>query len=492
LMRSSFLAEASDCIRSLQAVFDSANTSTFASRFDHWRKIDLKATAQMQQHVKTLQHLNDTISDFLQKRSAVEVFQDFHQTMADLTKSVREMQDFREHFTSSIDSISSGIAERVLSTLSKEAEERSAWVHCQLERQGEVQDGLAATQRRIWHRLESMGRSLEQQLKATKEQTDQLDSLSASHMSVKKDCKSLLDLQQGVYTTFQNSSEQQGALQDNIFATISKEMQSMNGYILQSLGWTPATPPVTESLQSLETRFIQLESKTLQEMAEQRAEVDRMERALRESEDNITRANQLREESLSEQVALKEHLQKATGGLKELKVQLENAQMVSLMNSMKRLRDIEARGNVKVDRQSGRIVPVRPLDFFPEAPPKEKGPFEVQFKDEAEVQKVVPDLLEVMSIFDAPLQINCVVKQGRGDANTWQQLAERRAEMVKESLVTSGRAQESISISGTIGPTSDIFGQLLDAEMFPPKTSPSKSTSKTGQARSKSPSPKKK
>ena len=63
-----------------------------------------------------------------------------------------------------------------------------------------------------------MGRSLEQQLKATKEQTDQLDSLSASHMSVKKDCKSLLDLQQGVYTTFQNSSEQQGALQDNIFA----------------------------------------------------------------------------------------------------------------------------------------------------------------------------------------------------------------------------------------------------------------------------------
>ena len=70
----------------------------------------------------------------------------------------------------------------------------------------------------------------------------------------------------------------------------------ISGYILQSLGWTPATPPVTESLQSLETRFIQLESKTLQEMAEQRAEVERMERALRESEDNITRANQLRED----------------------------------------------------------------------------------------------------------------------------------------------------------------------------------------------------
>ena len=102
LMRSSFLAEASDCIRSLQAVFESANATTFVSRFDDWRKIDLKATAQMQQHVKTLQNLNELMADFLQRCSAVEVFQDFHATMADLSTSVREMHDYRDHFTSSI------------------------------------------------------------------------------------------------------------------------------------------------------------------------------------------------------------------------------------------------------------------------------------------------------------------------------------------------------------------------------------------------------
>ena len=183
--------------------------------------------------------------------------------------------------------ISKGIADRVFLQLSKEAEERSAWLHCQLEKHGEVQESLAATQRKMWHRLEAMGRTMENQLKATKETTDHLDVLNESHLSVKtpgyarigaisgdfflpekihqkwgiygnlwefyenlwksiacfslvglsradlafarKDCKSLLDLQQGVFTTFQNSSEQQGALQDNIFATISKEMQSMNG-----------------------------------------------------------------------------------------------------------------------------------------------------------------------------------------------------------------------------------------------------------------------
>ena len=71
---------------------------------------------------------------------------------------------------------------------------------------------------------------------------------------------------------------------------------------------------------------------------------------------------------------------KETGPLFEVKVQLKDAQFVSLLNSMKRLRDIEARGNVKVDRQTGRISTVRPIDFLPEAPPKEKGPFKVQCK----------------------------------------------------------------------------------------------------------------
>ena len=185
LMRSSFLAEASDCIRSLQAVFESANATTFVSRFDDWRKIDLKATAQMQQHVKTLQNLNQLMADFLQRCSAVEVFQDFHATMADLSTSVREMHDFRDHFTSSIDEISKGIADRVFLQLSKEAEERSAWLHCQLEKHGEVQESLAATQRKMWHRLEAMGRTMENQLKATKETTDHLDVLNESHLSVK-------------------------------------------------------------------------------------------------------------------------------------------------------------------------------------------------------------------------------------------------------------------------------------------------------------------
>ena len=42
---------------------------------------------------------------------------------------------------------------------------------------GQVQESLAATQRKIWHRLESMGRSMEQQLKETQRRSDQVEKL---------------------------------------------------------------------------------------------------------------------------------------------------------------------------------------------------------------------------------------------------------------------------------------------------------------------------
>ena len=69
---------------------------------------------------------------------------------------------------------------------------------------------------------------------------------------------------------------------------------------------------------------------------------------------------------------------------------------------------------------------------------------QVTFKDEADVLNVVADLVEVMVMFDSPVQLNVALKQGRGgDPGSWQRLAERRAETLKEHLVKSGRSEET-------------------------------------------------
>ena len=65
--------------------------------------------------------------------------------------------------------------------------------------------------------------------------------------------------------------------------------------------------------------------------------------------------------------------------------------------------------------------------------------FQVTFKDEEDVLKVVADISEVAVMFDSPLQLSVALKQGRGgDANSWQRLAESRAECLKELLVQAG------------------------------------------------------
>ena len=275
LMRSSFLAEAASCIRSLQAIFEQANGSTFVSRFDDWRKIDLKATAQLQQHVKSLSKLNETVEDFLARCAGVEVFHDFQRTMTRLSEAVSEMEDFRADFQKSVELIAKGVAEKVAVALKKDAESRSAWLHCQLEKHSEEQERLSATQRKIWNRLESMGKSMQEQLLATKLQEDQMEKLLECQKGVGTDCKSLLELQQRVFNSFRNSSEQQGAMHDNIFGSISKEIRSMNGYILESLGWNEDAPPLAESLRHLEAQMADLDARSLSQMQEQRNEASR-------------------------------------------------------------------------------------------------------------------------------------------------------------------------------------------------------------------------
>ena len=160
------------------------------------------------------------------------------------------------------------------------------------------------------------------------------------------------------------------------------------------------------------------------------SEVTRLELALKEQEYTLQRTEASKEESVVAQLEMKLELQRANGVLEELQRQLLDAKSSSFSNSMRRLMDIEKRGNMRLDRQSGRMAPVRQMDFRPSEPSKEA--YLVSFGNDSEVAKVLADMLEVTTIFDAPLQVSVSCKQGRGDVKMWQELATKRATLVKE------------------------------------------------------------
>ncbi|CAE7773928.1 magoh [Symbiodinium pilosum] len=470
LMRSSFLAEAADCIRALQAVFDNAHVSTFSSRFEDWRKVDLKATAQLQQHVKSLQKLNESIGGFLARCSAVETFQEFHGTIDTLSQAIFELKDFREAFTNSIEEISDGITQRILTSLRAFDEERYSWLHKTLEAQGQSQESMIITQRKILNRLDSVGYSVDQQARASQAQKEQLARVDAVQSAIQQDCQCLVDLQQNVFKSFRNSSEQQESLQDNIFSKIGSGMENLESYMVNSLGWTSDLPSLSAAFNGLEARLTAWETKSLQDAMDLRLEVSKLESALRESEADLGRTRQEKDDGLVQQAALNESLHSLQDTLQQTSSQLATAELASMLNSMKRIREIEIRGNVKLDRQFGRIVLLQQLPFLPQAPAKDaKTPVTVTLADPSQAEAVLEDLLDIVSMFHVPLHISisCKLPKG-GDTNAWQDMATKRAQILKDYLVDSGFPADKVQVSGAVG-ANEMQILLLDSSIFPPK-----------------------
>ena len=470
LMRSSFLAEAGECIRALQAVFDNAHASTFQSRFEDWRKVDLKATAQLQQHVKTLLKLNGSLEDFLGRCSAVETFQEFHGTMDTLSQAILEVKDFRADFTSAIDQIADGITQRVATSLRSFDEERNLWLQKTLETQSQVQESMILTQRKIWNRLETLGYSVDQQAKASKAQKEQLTRLESVQSAIQQDCQSLVDLQQSVFKSFNNSAEQQESLQDNIFSNIGSGMEKLESYMVNSLGWTSELPSLSAAFSGLEGRLTEWETKSLQEAMSLRLEVSRLESTLRETEGDLGRTRQEKAESLSQQQLLNGQLESLRDTLQQTHSQLETAELASLLNSMKRIREIETNGHVKLDRQFGRIVLLQQLAFSPAAPPKDaKQSPPVSLADASQAEAVLDDVFEVVNMFQVPVSITISLKMPKGgDTAVWQDMAAKRAQVLRNYLVDAGFPEDKVQTGGAVG-ASEAQIQLQDSSVFPPK-----------------------
>lgn len=81
LWQSAFHTQAMRCVSEMAAVVDTANVSHFAHRFDDWRKADLKATAQVQHHIKELSKINDFLTRFLDDATGPEGLPQFKECL---------------------------------------------------------------------------------------------------------------------------------------------------------------------------------------------------------------------------------------------------------------------------------------------------------------------------------------------------------------------------------------------------------------------------
>jgi len=269
----------------------------------------------------------------------------------------------------------------------------------------------------------------------------------------------------------QLADQQLVRLEDASRATANSNLEAFKEHISVVLSGTGG---ISGSLGTLDQRMSQWELATNIELANQCA-------AAKDLAENVTKLEEIAETARSHQAnteeALKETTEKLTNRMVGLQGKLESsedalrkAQEVSLEKCMKRLKELDARGNVKVNRQTG-DVQVSPIAFVAAKP----GEAEANFIDPSVADRVLLDVAELFSIFDGPVRVEAHLKPGKGGKpDFWNQVANNQADLIRQRLEASGAPAErveAVGLAGKKGLNLDAIVVKLNKDLFPEELS---------------------
>jgi len=453
LWRRAFHLEASECIGELQAVFGNANVVHFASRFDEWRKIDLKATAQMQSHVKQLAQLNSAIEEFLLKCATPDEFANFKGSMIAMTKCVDELTVTRTEIGASVDAIAERAASKVMGAWDAEIRASSDLLREHVE-----------TQRRHWEHEDKRGADITKRLDQFRACVEQL----CGEVQMQGERVRSLEAAQGRATdegasAFRNAvmeirnltTTSATQLTDSFREEAGRNLEAfkayMRGVLLGGEGENSGIQPVALVLGDIDRRMEEWESSTVKEAKSWRENATMLEGNLKE---NAREREELRfsaERMRDHTKQLDEQIQDLRRELKQMEDALDAARAVSVANGMKRVKEIESRGNVKVNRQNGAVTLVRQIEFVMPSSPNQQHPAAV-FMDPTSAASALTDVAEISSIFDVQVEVGVQAKLPKGASQAvWEQLTSDRADLVKAQLVGAGAVAENVSTKGVAG-----------------------------------------
>jgi len=526
MWRRAFNNEAMECVRAMKAVVDKADIPAFSVTFDDWRKTDLKATAQVQQHVKELMRLNASLGDFLADCSSIYDLTNFKNSFLRLSQCVDELTAINATLTANVDSIAKEAANQVVTAWQKEA---------QAAREQQHQQWIADSTR--WSELNVRINGLQQGLgevnNTVRSQTIRLDGLEAAQS----------ESFEQLATSFTQSAHDMRAQADSKLQELAHDSHNATKASLEDfkahvshvlLGNTG----VKGSLDSLDRRMNEWEGEFARKSAEQlsghiNATSDNNLKAFKEHVSNVfvgaggvagqlgdlhvrmtewerltntdlanqrEAARQLREqtarleewgETARTQQGQTEEALRATketlgGQLDQVKADLQQTQAslkaaseVSLENCMKRLRQLDTQGNLKVNLHTG-AVQVAPIEFVAAKPGEEAA---AAFADATAAERVLADVVALFTMFEGPVAVEVHLKPGKGGKpDFWQRVVDGQAELLRCQLLALGAPAERLTIVGASNPKgANAVVVRLEKDLFPEDLAP-KAPAKRGKS----------
>lgn len=110
------------------------------------------------------------------------------------------------------------------------------------------------------------------------------------------------------------------------------------------------------------------------------------------------------------------------------------------------VRRVEARGNIRVNHETGHVQLLAPLAFHPRTTKDEPT---AVLRDPEIADAICRDLAEISQIFNCPMTIEGHTKGGQNDF--WQTLANRRAMLIADKMVEFGANPNLLETRGLPG-----------------------------------------
>mmetsp|Transcript_31247 Transcript_31247/g.66320 ORF Transcript_31247/g.66320 Transcript_31247/m.66320 type:complete len:557 (+) Transcript_31247:48-1718(+) len=477
-----FHQEAMTCVEAMKSVVSTASLTHFASKFDDWRKVDLKATAQLQLHVKELTRISEVMDQFLSESFTSGNICSLKSSLEALDKRSEEMAEARRALGPAIEAAAEKAASKVIDAWSSSVseqrellsnfieEQRLQWCHNSLN-WTRLHDGMSSAN----GNMAKMNASLE-------EQAEKVAALTIASNDAVLRSEALLNA----------AAERVERCSASASQLLARDVREGNAADLKSMGRK------LEELFSDAGKAGRLFSdvmdnvKRLQKTADQEAtewkskatSLDKEVVSLRAVADTVRFTQASLAESQKEATDLKCKVNDLSSDLAMNTAKLEAARSVSMNRGLRRVKEVEDKGMITMDRSSGEIAIKAPFEFSPVKPgPKDDVPPDPAFVSTEAIDTILENVLDLSRVFESPLQVEvqCVVGKG-GTPAFWEKLAAARAALVRSRLETLGPPPGGLEATGIILKGAKGNGSVvmkLDPSLFraatpAPKAAPKK------------------
>lgn len=490
--RKVFAEEAQTAVRAMRAVVEDSNLSRIASMLDTWHESGSNEVTQLREHVEELLKLNCSLRQNTLDQLSTDEFVRLRSSVVDMSDRLDElMVAQRRGHGYDLGALAEQTAERAVETLSSDVTSLAALWHrgcdeqreCRRddeERWAKVLGHLERVQERLG-RLEASFGNQSDMLRVDAEMVNRqaLKQLDARLQKEMEEERSQLTRQ----ITGALREEVGGLLEGSVprFADLVEgELRGSREALLRKVEAASAEgrrreQALTQAVEELRAASRRrdredVEDNTLSATAfgdalrELHQRLDRMDGDYREEVrcwrreaekqgDHTAKARTELEVSRTEAKAREAEAERLAGEGRELRGQLQSLQeeiesstAIPASELLRKIKELEARKNIRIDLKSATVETVKNLDF--EIKKTSEGP-EMVFKDSRLAERVLRDIAELAMLLSAPLVVESYAKGNNPDAAA--QSASSRAALVKEQLKSLGVEEELMGTKGVAG-----------------------------------------